>query len=323
MALHRDSRLLTPPSYDGFITRDDPDDPRMGDLIDRGEYPGERVRLVIIGCPQDEGVRRNGGRPGAAGGPGAFRTMLARLTPYNLLTDSSLPVGSVWDAGDVRCEGTLEEVHARLHEVVAAVCGAGRLPVVIGGGHDITYPVIAGAASVHGALGALNVDAHLDVRPPSPHRNSGTSFRMAVDEGLVAGARFVELGVQEFANARAHVHWVRERGGEVVSLEEVRRVGIDAAVGAALERASAEGTAPLYATLDMDAVCAAAAPGVSAPMPDGLSAADLLGSARAIGRHPQVVAFDVAELNPGFDVDGRTARLAARAAMAFMAARLA
>jgi arginase family enzyme len=220
----------------------------------------------------------------------------------------------------VLCEGALEEIHDRLREVVAAVCLAGLVPLVIGGGHDITYPVVGGAALVHGALGALNVDAHLDVRPPNPLRNSGTSFRMAVDEGLVEGARLVELGVQEFANAQAHVGWVREQGGDVVPLEETRRVGMERAVAVALYRASSNGAAPLYATLDMDAVSAADAPGVSAPMPDGISPADLLAAARAIGSHPRTVALDIAELNPAFDIDGRTARLAARAALAFISA---
>ena len=82
MSLRRNPSLLLPPSYDAFVSRGDPDDLRMGDTIDRGEAPGSDIRVVLIGCPQDEGVRRNGGRQGAAGGPAAFRTMLARLTPY-------------------------------------------------------------------------------------------------------------------------------------------------------------------------------------------------------------------------------------------------
>ena len=82
MSLQRNPALLLPPSYDGFVSRGDPDDLRMGDAIDRGEMPGPNARIVLIGSPQDEGVRRNGGRQGAAGGPAAFRTMLARLTPY-------------------------------------------------------------------------------------------------------------------------------------------------------------------------------------------------------------------------------------------------
>ena len=57
------------------------DDPRLGDLLGAALAEGAAPRCVIAGFACDEGGRRNGGRPGAADGPPAIRTALARLTP--------------------------------------------------------------------------------------------------------------------------------------------------------------------------------------------------------------------------------------------------
>jgi formiminoglutamase len=87
---------------------------------------------VLIGFPCDGGVRRNGGRAGAAGGPAALRAALANLP---LLDERPLA-----DAGDVCSPNeSLEAVQAELGDVVARVLRQGTLPVALGGGHEITW----------------------------------------------------------------------------------------------------------------------------------------------------------------------------------------
>jgi arginase family enzyme len=72
-------------------------------------------------------------------------------------------------------------------------------------------------------------------------------------------------------------------------------------------------------SLELDSVEAASAPGVSAPCPDGFSAAELFACAYAAGADERVRVLDVMELSPPLDVDGRTARLAAMAIWSFLA----
>ena len=170
-------RHLIPPAETLFFSRNDQDDPRVGEIVghDAGTFPGV-AGAVLIGVPQDIGVRRNNGRPGAGDAPDAVRAMLYRLTPYDAETRQSVPDGFLFDAGNLDCSGELEEIHERLEGVVAEVCRAGLLPIVIGGGHDITYAAASGVCAVHSPLGMFNFDAHLDVRPPG----SAAEFRHVV-----------------------------------------------------------------------------------------------------------------------------------------------
>jgi arginase family enzyme len=166
-------------------------------------------------------------------------------------------------------------------------------------------------------LGMINLDAHLDVRAPNPLRNSGTSFRMLIDEGSVRAESFVELGIQPYVNSERHLRWLTERGARIVTLDEVHAYGALQQIDAALQIATA-GVDAFYGTLDIDAVRASEAPGVSAPLPDGISGRELLEIATALGRCPKTVALDVVEVNPRFDRDNATARLAAHAIVRFI-----
>lgn len=307
-----------------FFTKNDPGDPRMGDLVGKGEMAiTEHTHVAIIGVPQDLGVARNGGRVGAAQAPDAIRAMFYRLTPYDFASQQSVPHGAVVDVGNIRCDGSeLEEIHDRLAQVVVAVCRRGLVPLVLGGGHDTTYAAASGVHAVHGQLGILNFDAHLDVRPPNPLRNSGTSFRMLIEEGKLAAERFVEFGIQSFANARSHVEWLEGKGGNIIPLETVRQDGFARALATAY-RIAASGGCPVYGTLDIDGVRAADAPGVSATMPDGFAASELLDTARLLGSSKETVAVDIVEVNPQFDRDNQTAKLAAHAMMRVIGGRLA
>jgi formimidoylglutamase len=311
---------LIPPDESLFFSRNDPDDLRLGDLATRhpGDFPA-KARVAIIGVPQDIGVARNGGRPGASEAPDAIRRMLYRLTPFDVATGRSIEHGMIRDLGDIHCGGELEEIHARLTAVVSDVCRAGVIPIVLGGGHDTTYAAATGVAAVHGTLGMINADAHLDVRAPNPMRNSGTSFRMLIEEGCLDPECFVELGIQSHVNAEAHVRWLTGRGGRIITLDEIRSAGLHAQLAAALRIATA-GERPLYGTLDIDGVRASEAPGVSAPLPDGFSTTELLEVALTLGRHPSIRGLDIVEVNPRFDRDNATARLAAHAIVRFIAA---
>jgi arginase family enzyme len=124
----------------------------------------------------------------------------------------------------------------------------------------------------------------------------------------------VELGIQPQHNAAAHREWASARGFTLLPLHEIRGRVVDAFADAL--RANAEAIA---VSLDLDGVEASSAPGVSAPCPDGLTAADLYACARLAGRDARVRVLDVMELAPALDVDGRTARLGAAAIWHFLA----
>ena len=294
-----------------FSRRGDTGDQRLGDVVNRGAGIYESAHVAILGCPQDEGVRRNKGRPGAAGAPVEIRRALYKMT-FNGLDGLG-----VHDAGDVVNGATLEETHATLQAAVEKLLADGKRVVVLGGGNDISYPDCAALARHAGDVLAFNVDAHFDVRP-NAERNSGTPYRQLLEEGLVKGPRFFELGSQPFCNARAHADYLKERRAHVVPLAALRAKGAARVVRRAL-REAAQAKAVFWG-FDMDVVNAAEAPGVSAPNPLGLSGAELCELAALAGAEPRTRIVEFSEVNPAFDVDGRTARLAATAIWHYLAA---
>src|SRR5262245_14263877 len=113
------------PGPDGLEIRPTrPDDPRLGDIVQlwRGDADALRPgRAVLVGFPQDEGVRRNRGRPGAALAPTEIRRRLYSVTPWDGTTDRDLTSLPPLDAGDVRIEGPLEQTQEALAQVVAGI----------------------------------------------------------------------------------------------------------------------------------------------------------------------------------------------------------
>ena len=186
------------------------DDLRLGDFV--AFWSGNAADLqpgrpVLIGFPQDEGVRRNRGRPGAAGAPAAIRRWLYALTPWDAISRADLGRLRLLDLGNLRVGSDLEGSQALLGEVVSAVLTAGGAPIVLGGGHETALGCYLGHVTAGRPVGIVNIDAHLDLRPPLEGKgHSGSPFRQAVEHPthpLLPG-RYVCLGAQPHAVSRDH-----------------------------------------------------------------------------------------------------------------------
>lgn len=293
-----------------FYRRDDPNDPRLGEVVRSDPRDLAEAEVVLLGCPQDEGVRRNRGRPGAAEAPTAIRACFYKLGVAGL---SRL---RLFDLGDTQIQGTLEETHALQRRIVARLIGDGKLLISLGGGNDLAYPDLAGLADVAGRVLGLNVDAHFDVRADWP-ANSGTPYRQLLDEGFLAPERHAQLGSQPFANSPIYANYLAGLGVPVVSLRAARAEGLEAACARLLQPTADA----IFWGLDMDVVRAADAPGVSAPNPLGMTGEEFCKVAEIAGAHPRTRLIEITEVNPAFDLDQRTCRLAAVAIWSALAAR--
>src|SRR5687767_1620839 len=111
--------LTLRPDHGLFFTRNDTNDPRLGEIVTTDQKDYSAADIVILGCPQDEGVRRNNGRPGAAGAPAAIREQFYKLTPFNIKK-------RILDLGDVQMGETLEETHDTLRAVATEVLRDGK-----------------------------------------------------------------------------------------------------------------------------------------------------------------------------------------------------
>jgi len=297
------------PDQNLFLKRGDPNDVRLGEIVRADEAAYGEAQVAILGCPQDEGVRRNHGRPGAALAPDTIRRCLYRLTAANL---AELPIA---DLGNTVIQATLEETHALHQAIVEQILRDGKKLVSLGGGNDISYPDCAALAQVATGVLAFNVDAHFDVRADAL-RNSGTPYRQLIEEGYIRPDRFYEMGHQPFANSFTYAQYLRERGVHMRSLADLRRSGLMQTFHSALE----SGARAIFWGLDLDAVRAADAPGVSAPAPIGLTGDELCQIAALAGTDPRTRIIEFSEVNPQFDVDQRTCRLTAVAIWHFLSA---
>ena len=266
--------------------------------------------VSLIGFASDAGVRRNGGRPGAQAGPDAIRAALASFAIQ--------PEFVISDAGDISVEGdALEAGQENLGELVAKQLSDGNLPIVLGGGHETAYGSYLGLARsglLDGRrLGVLNLDAHFDLRT-ADRASSGTPFRQIAAREAERGADFTYavVGISEPGNTTAlfetaadlNVRHLLDLDCQERHLERVLDFvrGFIADVDA------------LYLSIDLDVLPAAQAPGVSAPSTLGVPAGVVLEVCRLAARDPKLAMADITELNPVFDADNRTARIAARLA---------
>jgi formiminoglutamase len=310
------SRLEPVPPPEGLPRR--PDDPRLGEVVEFWDgHPASlrKGRAVIVGFPQDEGVRRNHGRPGAAEAPERIRHWLYRLTTCDF--DGDLALHPPIDAGNIRVVGTLEESQQALGEVVAGLLAAGAIPVVLGGGHETAFGHFLGYAHSNTRCGIINLDAHLDVRPYTDGGNSGTPFRQALEHPSKALAGYVCLGAQAGSVSRAHVEYVEQQGGKIGWDWKVGQSLVSRFFWPELQRLAGLG-AKVYVSLDADVVSAAEVPGVSAPNPLGLSGIEVAQCVRLAGLSPEVASFDLVEINPRIDRDEQSCRWAARVIWHFL-----
>lgn len=300
---------ITAPVLPALAARQE-EDPRMIDVISHQPEDTFGGSVAILGVPNDLGVARNGGRVGASEGPSAMRRWLYRATPWSGFHDTRTL--KITDVGDVPCaEQTLEDIHSLQAEVVRELLSRFDLVIVVGGGHDMSYPDGKALAMQYGPVGAVNMDAHADVRPvPSSGAHSGTPFRQLIEGGHLQAASFTEFGLQPFAVAQDHHRWLVQQGASIYYADDLHGRNIADTWKASLQHAG-KNTAAILASFDLDGIAAAEAPGVSAPSVDGLPLRDVIRCAELTGEDPKVRLIDIAELNPLYDVDGRTARAAA------------
>ncbi|RKN79381.1 formimidoylglutamase [Ulvibacterium marinum] len=265
--------------------------------------------IAILGYACDEGVRRNQGRIGAVEGPDAIRSQLGKM-PNHLNLNTKL-----FDMGSIQCaEGDMEETQNALSEKLAQLLKKSLFPMVLGGGHDMAYGHFQGIKKfLNGSrsIGIINFDAHFDLRNNANANNSGTPFYQIAQECKANGAGFnyLCLGIRKDANDKVLFQTANKL--DVSYLENERfHLRYWKAVKQELHTFIAKVDA-LYMTIDLDGFSSAYAPGVSASSPMGFSPDIVLECLKVILPSQKLISMDIAEMNPKYDIDNRTAKLAA------------
>jgi agmatinase len=276
----------------------------------------QNADAAIVGVPFDTGASF---RAGARFGPEGIRSVSHLLRPYN--PSQGVPIFdrvSVIDYGDVPVvPGYTEESYRRIEEGLGAIHRAGVVPVVLGGDHAVALPELRAAAAAHGPLALVQFDSHADAWDSffgKPY-NHGTVFRRAVEEGLIATERSIQVGMRGSLYEGCDLEASRALGFDLIATDEVRESGILAVVDRIRERV---GDAKAYVSFDVDFVDPAFAPGTGTPEIGGFTSREAQEFARGLAGI-EIVGCDVVEVYPSYDGPGQiTSLLAANVAYEFL-----
>jgi formiminoglutamase len=271
---------------------------------------------ALIGFECEEGVRRNQGRLGAVKAPNAIRQALAIL-PWKLQEGNGIV-----DVGNIICQNEdLEGAQEALGNTVSDIFSKSVTPVILGGGHETMYGHYLGVRKHIGndtLLGIINIDAHFDLRSYDNQPSSGTMFRQILEQD--ENSRYFVLGIQRFGNTQELFDKADELGTRYIYEEDMHEGRMDEITSALNEFIEKQDHVML--TLCTDVLNAAFAPGVSAPSPFGLTPMIVRTIIRTVSSHKKTVSFDICEVNPALDENGRTVKLGAyltnEAIMAFL-----
>lgn len=269
----------------------------------------QHASFALIGFGSDEGVKRNKGRLGAADAPDMIRAQLANLPVHQSV--------SIVDIGTVVCEqGQLEKAQAELADQVERSLQQGMKPIVLGGGHEVAFGSFSGLFQYiqhhepQQKIGIINFDAHFDLRE-AEQVTSGTPFLNAakLSEQNQKEFHYLCIGVAKHSNTKALFDTADRLNCQYIYDQQLQLSEIDhliSKINGFIEKIDA-----LYITVDLDVFSASIAPGVSAPAVKGIDLSVFDPLFQAIKKSGKIRVFDVAECNPRFDLDNRTAKLAA------------
>jgi agmatinase len=285
------------------------------DLADPSSYAGADV--VVVGAPFDGGTSH---RPGTRFGPQAIRA--ADYLPHDgsrpslALRVDPLRDMRVVDVGDVAMpSGDTEASLQRLEDAVAAVAGAGAIPVVLGGDHTIALPDVTGVARHlgFGRVSVVHFDAHADTGDEQwgALHGHGTPMRRLIESGAARGDRFLQIGLRGYWPEEPTLQWMAGQRMRSYEMTEVVRRGLDECLTEAFAIA-VDDCDGVFLSVDVDVVDPGMAPGTGTPEPGGLTGRQLLDAVRRCAVELPVVGIDVVEVSPPYDTAEITSFLANR-----------
>mgnify|MGYP003633076957 CR=1 FL=1 len=200
---------------------------------------------------------------------------------------------------------------------IGAVLGPDSFPILLGGGHDMAYGHYNGIKKYldtkgnKRSIGIINFDAHFDLRSNQNSNNSGTPFFQIAEECKqdLSKFQYLCLGIREDANNSALYNTARNLGVCYIEKSNFNLLHYDK-IKDRIEQFTKE-VDYIYTTIDLDGFSSAYAPGVSAASPMGFSPEIVLECLKIIMASKKMTSLDIAEMNPTYDIDQQTAKLAA------------
>ena len=275
-----------------------------------------KAEIAIVGVPSDEGSPFAGGSRFA---PRSIREHSLRFTHgiYDIESDTHLLEGimgsdRIADVGDVEVLTTNAEwTFEHITQAIRDVRSAGAMPVVLGGDHSISFPVVR--AFDDAPLHVVHFDAHADYVPLSDEmrHTNGQPFRSIA--GLSHIEKITQVGIRSIRTGAEEVRDSRADGNDVIGMTAFREMGPEGITELLPVNAR------VYVSIDVDVYDSTLAPGCVSAEPNGMTYVELRDALSAVARRAHVVGFDFVEVNPLLDVrTGVTLYLGAHTVIEFL-----
>jgi arginase family enzyme len=264
------------------------------------------VPIGLVGVPLAAGSVT----PGACDkAPPLLRKTLKRIGRYDVETGDSL-FTPVHDHGDVDLDGlSIEQATQPICDAVAASIERHPLTLVAGGNNAVTRPAVLALNMPLAKVGLITLDAHFDMRELDDGLSNGNPVRALMEDGL-PGGNIAQIGLASFANTAKMHRDALDAGNLVVSIEEVRRDGIEKVVESAIEHLAKADAIVL--DCDIDVIDRAQMPGAPGARPGGMDVSDFFWAVRRIAGDHRVRVIDLTEWDPSLDSTDLSALTAAR-----------
>lgn len=270
--------------------------------------------VAIIGIQAGVPYDMVGSTFGSLLAPGTMRQQSTRwdwlLSHYDYDFGGDIFAGRdvrVVDCGNTRLEaGEYAANNERNTAAVKAIIARGAVPVVLGGGHEITIPILR-AYEGQEPMYMIQIDAHLDWRDEVNGVQDGLSspMRRASEMPWISG--MAQVGIRGVGSARQQeVDDARAYGSVIIGARDVHRNGVEAALAQIPDHAR------YFITFDADGLDPTIAPAVGAPNFGGLTYEQGLHLLQGIARKGQIVGYDFVVVRPGLDVGNITSLVGAR-----------
>ena len=274
---------------------------KFGDLSQL-DFSEKHKGVGLLGYAIDKGVELNKGRVGAKEGPNAIKRAFAGLPDLNQCEE-------IIDYGNVEHNHELLiDTQREFADLAAKSMKRHKQTFLLGGGHDIAYAQYLATRKVYPELsiGVINIDAHFDTRDED-YSTSGTSFRQILEED--DNADYLVLGISQGGNTQALFNYAKEKDIQFVYADELLHQ-VSPPIKDMIERFIHNHDTVMF-TICMDVVDSAFAPGVSEPAVLGIYPHTVFELAKRVIPSEKVKSISIAEMNPTYDSDQRTAKLVA------------
>jgi len=250
----------------------------------------DEARVVLFGAPFDGTCSY---RPGSRFAPAKIRPDSYGLETYSLFMDKDLADSGIHDAGDLELPfGDTAWALQMIEDYAEKVFTDGKKPLMIGGEHLVSLPVIKAAARRYPDLHILHFDAHTDLRTDymGVSLSHASVIRKAWD--ILGDGRIFQFGIR--SGLKEEFHWAMQEGHTLLCPFDCSRLQ---------EAAALIGGAPVYLTIDVDVLDPSLLPGTGTPEPGGLTFREMLAALKTVSGL-NLVGADVVELAPDYDPTG-------------------